>query len=329
MWKSSEWGLGTAWTGVLYMPGNKSGPNGVEKCPTAISLSCYPQMNFCSILDHGLILPLSHIAGKSSSWCVSTHGQNLSWSAAITDWTKGWFRCISRYFPRLSTLIGVVILKSSGWSVIVFIASALSNSLIGGHGNGNLNSVQPMAWLFLVSASEKTNPHLYCGTNLISSSQSSPFPSLLSNLPFPPNHIRCSSDSAGTSGDRVSSLAARADVVIATLPSSGWTNTCFPSSACIKIPPSVSIPSLGLWHCMLFFKLLVCHASRLDMWAFKISEFVCVWEEDVGTVSNPVMCLVTVSGKRTSEGQWTPTTLNQTLTLHLSPMYWIWVFQVQ
>ncbi len=177
-----------------------------------------PQMNFCSILDHGLILPLSHIAGKSSSWCVSTHGQNLSWSAAITDWTKGWFRCISRYFPRLSTLIGVVILKSSGWSVIVFIASALSNSLIGGHGNGNLNSVQPIAWLFLVSASKKTNPHLYCGTNLISSSQSSPFPSLLSNLPFPPNHIRCSSDSAGTSGDRVSSLAAWADVVIATLP---------------------------------------------------------------------------------------------------------------
>ncbi len=45
--------------------------------------------------------------------------------------------------------------------------------------------------------------------------------------------------------------------------------------------------------------------------------------------SRQMMCSVMASSKRTSEWQWTPTTLNLTLTLHLSPMYWIWVFQVR
>ena len=118
MHKSSEWGFGTVWTSMLYIPGNRSEPKGAEKCQAFISLSWYLWMNSYSIVDHGHIRLLSHVIGKSTSsgsssakW-VSAQGQKHSQRADNTDSTKGWFGCVLRHCSNSLIFIGVMILNN-------------------------------------------------------------------------------------------------------------------------------------------------------------------------------------------------------------------------
>ena len=67
---------------------------------------------------------------------VSAQGQKPSRRPQQTDSTNGWLGCSPRYALNTATLIGVMILKSSGRHCIVSVTTGFDSSQGGGDGSG-------------------------------------------------------------------------------------------------------------------------------------------------------------------------------------------------
>ena len=133
--KSSEFGLGTAWSGMEYMPGSKLVPKECEKYPLWRSFRHWSRMNSACRSSEGGGRDSSCVTGRPSRM-VSAQGQNPSRSPAQTELTKGRFGWFLRRASKISTLMGVWTWKRSGWSVMVLNAIGFDTSPGGGRGSG-------------------------------------------------------------------------------------------------------------------------------------------------------------------------------------------------
>jgi len=76
---------------------------------------------------------------------------------------SGQFGCWVRSDSNLSTLIGVTILKRSGWSLIVEFAAMLDSSDAGIEGKGSADSVDVAEGVFEGALHDQRNPLIQRG----------------------------------------------------------------------------------------------------------------------------------------------------------------------
>lgn len=109
--------LGTACIGMLYIPGSRPGPNGLEYHLTSTSLEIWAWRKSLSSLILGGLSELSKTDGHSSGW-VFTKGQKPSCKPVMTEWMNGCFEWSDTRDLKMSILMEVVTSKREGLSSI-------------------------------------------------------------------------------------------------------------------------------------------------------------------------------------------------------------------